>query len=118
LALARPFFASSSESFDDRQPLHAIILVDNSLSMGYESLSGNLLARAKDRARELIDKLPAGSKTSIIPVCGAREGYSPDPHATKENALESLAKIGLVDRAASMSRAVNEAKQAAEAAPE
>ena len=50
LALARPFFASSSETFDDRQPLHAIIVVDNSLSMGYESLDGNL-ARPRERSR-------------------------------------------------------------------
>jgi hypothetical protein len=118
LALARPFFASSSGTFDDRQPLHAIIVVDNSLSMGYVSLDGNLLARAKDRARQLIDKLPSGSKISIIPACGSREGYSPDPYDTKENSLEALDKIKLVDRSASIVQVVNEAKKASEAAPE
>jgi Aerotolerance regulator N-terminal/von Willebrand factor type A domain len=117
LALAQPFFATREEEFNDRQPLHAVIVVDNSLSMAYEALDGNLLAKAKDRARQLIDKLPAGSKMSIIPACGGRD-WTLDPYGTKENALEALDKIEIVDRSASLVRAVNEAKRASEAAPE
>jgi len=118
LALARPYFATRQEEFDDRQPLHAVILLDNSLSMGYESLEGTLLDKAKDRARQLIDMLPAGSRISVIPVCGSREGYSPDPYETKENAAEALDSIELVDRTASITQAANEARRACEAAPE
>ncbi len=117
LALAQPFFATREEEFNDRQPLHAVIVVDNSLSMAYEALDGDLLSKAKERARQLIDKLPAGSKMSIIPACGGRD-YTLDPHETKENALEALDKIEIVDRSASVVRAVNEAKRASEAAPE
>ena len=117
LALAQPFFASREEEFSDRQPLHAVIVVDNSLSMGYAALDGDLLAKAKDRARQLIDKLPAGSKISIIPACGGRD-HSLDPYETKENALEALDQIEIVDRSASLLRAVNEARRACEAAPE
>src|SRR5439155_18375365 len=62
LALARPYFAARFEAFDERQPLHAVILIDNSLSMAYESLDGSLLDKAKERARQLIEKLPAGSR--------------------------------------------------------
>lgn len=116
LALARPFFSTSEESFENGQPLHAILLIDNSLSMGYESLDGTLLERAKDRARQFIEKLPPGSKYSIIPTCGSRDGYSPDPYVTADNALEALEKIEVVDRSASVLRAVNEAKRASEAA--
>ena len=118
LALAQPFFATREEEFDDRQPLHAVIVVDNSLSMGYDALDGNLLAKARDRARQLIDRLPSGSKISILPACGSREGFSPDPYETKDNALEALDKIDMVDRSASLLRAVNDAKRACEAAPE
>jgi hypothetical protein len=117
LALAQPFFAMREEEFNDRQPLHAVIVVDNSLSMAYEALDGDLLAKAKERARQLIDKLPAGSKVSIIPACGGRE-YTLDPYENKENALEALDKIEIVDRSASLVRAVNEARRASEAAPE
>jgi len=116
LALARPFFSSSEETFDSSKPLHAVLVVDNSLSMGYESLEGTLLDRAKERARQFIDKLPADSRVTVIPLCGSRWGYSPDA-ATKENALQTLGKIELVDRSASILRAVNEAKKACESGP-
>src|SRR6476620_4834412 len=33
MALARPYFARHQERFDERQPLHAVIVIDNSLSM-------------------------------------------------------------------------------------
>lgn len=117
LALAQPFFATREEEFNDRQPLHAVIVIDNSLSMAYEALDGDLLTKAKERARQLIDKLPAGSKMSIIPACGGRD-WALDPYETKEDALEALDKIEIVDRSASLVRAANEAKRASEAAPE
>jgi hypothetical protein len=113
-ALARPYFASRQEEFDDRQPLHAVIVVDNSLSMGYESLEGSLLDKAKDRARQLIDKLPAGSRISIIPACGSGEAVSADPYDTKENALEALSRIEIVDRTATLQGAANAARAAGE----
>src|SRR5262245_34909317 len=96
-ALARPCFARRQEQFDDRQPLHAVIVIDNSLSMAYESLDGTLLLKAKDRARGLIDRLPAGSRISIIAACGSRENLSSDPYETKEASYEALEKIAIVD---------------------
>lgn len=116
LALARPFFSSSQQADDSSKPLHAVLVVDNSLSMGYESLEGTLLDRAKERARQFIDQLPADSRVTIIPLCGSRWGYSPDA-APKESALQTLAKIELVDRSASFLRAVNEAQKACESGP-
>ena len=116
LALARPFFSSSDQAYDGSKPLHAVLVVDNSLSMGFESLEGTLLDQAKERARGFIDQLPADSRVTIIPLCGSRSGYSPDA-ATKESALQSLAKIELVDRSASVLRAMNEAKRACELGP-
>ena len=118
LALARPYFSERRESSSDRLPVHAIVLLDNSLSMGYESLEGTLLAKAKDKARAYIDRLPPGSKISIIPVCGSPDGYSPDPHDTKEAAIEALEKIETVDRSATFLAAVSQAREASAAAPQ
>ncbi|MBC7852054.1 MAG: BatA domain-containing protein, partial [Pirellulaceae bacterium] len=119
LALAQPFFSQRREGLNEHQPVHAILVVDNSLSMDYGTATeGTGLTRAKEKAKTLIDKLPAGSKISVIPACGSREGYSPDPYDTKENALEALEKIEIVDRSATVLKAVNEAKKACEAAPE
>ena len=58
LALARPFFSSSDQAYDGSKPLHAVLVVDNSLSMGYESLEGTLLDQAKERAEDLSTSCP------------------------------------------------------------
>ena len=118
LALARPFFSSTESEFNDRQSLHAILVLDNSLSMNYETLGGTLLERAKTKAKKYIDKLPAGSRISVIPACGAAAGYSLDPYANKESATEAIERIAVVDRSAGITRVVNEAKKAAEALPD
>jgi hypothetical protein len=118
LALARPFFSSTESEFDERQRLHAIVVVDNSLSMGYETLGGSLLDRAKAKAKKYVDKLPAGSRVSIIPACGSATGYTLDPYANKEAAQEAIDRIALVDRSASVTSVVNEARKAGEAVPD
>lgn len=116
LALARPFFASRDQAYDGSKPLHAVLVIDNSLSMGFESIEGTLLEQARQRARGFIDQLPADSRVTVIALCGSRSGYSPDA-ATKDSALQSLAKIEVVDRSASVLRALNEARRACEQGP-
>lgn len=117
-ALARPFFTQGAAQMAAGQPLHAVLVVDNSLSMAYSGLDGSWLDKAKARAEQVIDKLPSGSKISLIPACGAAEGISVDPYDTPAGALEALGKVAVVDRPASLLRAVNEAKKACESAPE
>jgi Aerotolerance regulator N-terminal/von Willebrand factor type A domain len=117
-ALARPYFARRQEQFDERQPLHAVIVIDNSLSMAYAALDGTLLDKAKERARELIEKLPAGSRISVIPACGSRDAIRLDPLESKESAAEAVARIEVVDRSSNVKLAANEARRACEAAPE
>jgi len=118
LALARPYFATQQEAFDDKQPLHAVLVIDNSLSMAYESLEGSLLDQAKERARQLIEMLPAGSRISLVPACGSRAALSVDPYDAKESALEALDQIEIVDRSANLVRSANDAQRACQAAPE
>ena len=110
LALARPFFAQTNAAFDQTQPLHAILLFDNSLSMGYESLEGSLLSRAKTRATDFVEKLPPGSRISIVPVCGAGDAFSLDPYDTQAAAREAIERIELADRSASVAQAINQAR--------
>jgi hypothetical protein len=117
-ALARPYLASRHQQFDSRQPLHAIVVIDNSLSMAYESLEGSLLDKAKERARELVDRLPAGSQMTILPACGARESPSFDPLVTSDDAKEALAKIEIADRSAKITLVANLARRACEEAPQ
>src|SRR5690606_31581718 len=87
---------------DGSLPLHAVILIDNSLSMGYQSLSGTLLDAAKDRARAYLAKLPPGSRASIIPLCGSRKPISITPYPSLDDAGAALEQIELADRSASI----------------
>jgi hypothetical protein len=111
LALAQPFFSVGREAFDGSEPLHAVLLIDNSLSMARQSMDGTALDRAKQRARRLIDRLPDHSRVTVVAVCGSQLGRSPDA-ATKDAALQFLDQIQVADRAASVRRAINQAVQA------
>jgi hypothetical protein len=114
LALARPFFAARQEQLDAGQPIHAVILIDNSLSMAYQALDGSLLDRAKQRAASFIDRLPVGSRISIVPLCGSEHGISPEPFDAKPFALEALQRVSVVDRSVNFRTVVNEARRAAD----
>lgn len=121
LALAQPFFAPSGETFDGTKPLHAVLVIDNSLSMAFQPTTGGeqeitLLTLAKQRAKEFVERLPQDSRVSVIPQCGAHAGYSPDAF-TKEDAATAIDAIEIVDRSADIQHAVNEAKKACESGP-
>ena len=56
MALARPYWNRFSQAaVDPNQPVHAVVLVDNSLSMSYQKPDGILLDEAKAKAKELIE---------------------------------------------------------------
>jgi hypothetical protein len=115
LAVARPFLRFGAGVSAGRGPIHAILVVDNSLSMGRERLGGRtLLDDAKDRARDALERLPAGSRASVIPLCGPAGSYSLDPHRTAADAVEAIDGIRVIDRAGTVAQAVDLATQAAE----
>lgn len=119
LALAQPLWKSrGGEKFDGGKPLHAVMIVDNSLSMAYDAGNGDTsLSRAKERAAGFIKELPSGSRISVVPLCGSPGGYSLDPYRSAEEATEALDRIEVVDRAANVEMAKNAALKAAEAEP-
>ena len=100
-ALARPYWnRSAGTAADPNQPVHAVVLVDNSLSMSYQKFDGILLDDAKAKAREFIEGLPRGSLISVVPTCGSPAGVNYEAYARPEEALDALAAIKPVDRAA------------------
>jgi hypothetical protein len=114
-AIARPFFASrSGAAAGGGGPVHAIVVVDNSASMGRERLGGKtLLDDARERAKEFVGRLPAGSRTSVLPLCGPAGSFSYDAHRNREDADEAIDAIRVVDRAGTVALAVDLARQAA-----
>ena len=117
LAMARPFLTRGSAALGANEPVHAVLVVDNSLSMAYERLDGTVLERAKGRAGEFIERLPPGSRISILPLCGSAQDFSLGAYSTKEDALEALAAIEPVDRAATAEAAIDLAKEACRRVP-
>jgi hypothetical protein len=115
LAVARPFLRLGAGATVGRGPIHAILVVDNSMSMGRERLGGTtLLDDAKARAKDALGRLPAGSRASVMPLCGPAGSYSLDPFRTPDDAVEAIDAIRVVDRAGTVAQAVDLAAQAAE----
>ena len=102
----------------DHEPVHAVLVLDNSMSMGCQSLGGTRLDEARSRARAFLDDLPAESRITIIPLCGSMAEWSLDAFRTREDARDALDRIEVVDRAGSAARAVELAARACRQVPE
>lgn len=109
LALARPYLTSDSAAINPDQPVHAVLVIDNSLSMSVEQLNKPLLDEAKKKAKDFIGRLPLGSRISILPLCGSATEYNRGAYSTKEDALEALAAVEPVDRLGKAADAVSQA---------
>lgn len=118
LALARPYFSSQQAGLAVNEPIHAIVVVDNSLSMGYQKLGGTSLDEARAAADDYLGRLPESSAISVIPLCGLARAASRDAYRTREDASEALRAIETVDRAGSLSRMVELARGAQQGTPE
>ena len=113
MALARPYWNRFSQAaVDPNQPVHAVVLVDNSLSMSYQKPDGILLDDAKAKAKEWIEGLPSGSAISVLPTCGSPTGVNYEAYARREDALEALAAIQPVDCAARSGQVIDRALEA------
>lgn len=118
LAMARPYLSKTSAASASDQQVHAVLLVDNSLSMGYAQIKDSLLDRTKVKAKEYIDRLPAGSRISVLPLCSSASEFSRDAYGAKEDAIEALEAIKLADRSASAASAIDLAIDACQRLPE
>jgi len=117
-ALARPFLDTSVVGIDADQPVHSVLLIDNSLSMAYRKGDGTLLDEAKSQAKDLIEQLPRGSRISVLPICGSASGIGYSACYTKDDALQRLAAIEPVDRAAMPRETIDLALDACDRAAE
>ncbi len=118
LALARPMFSTSDHAADDSQPIHAVLAIDNSLSMSHETLGRTLLDEARGKAKEFIEAIPEGSRISVIPLAGSAAPLALDPYRAKEDARDALDRIETVDRSVSALAAIDAGREAQARAPE
>ncbi len=118
LALARPYWQHQAGMLGGRGAVHAVLILDNSQSMGFAKLDGTLLDEAKRKAEEFITQLPTGSRISIIPLCGSDAAFSLEPYRSPEDAREALAKLKVVDRSGTAGQAADLAVEACQLAPD
>lgn len=100
LAMARPIWTTHAPDAYQGQPVHAILVIDNSLSMAYAPFDRSRLEIARDKASGLIRDLPAGSDVTVIPMCEQGNAWFAEVYDGKEDATEAVARIEVVDRAA------------------
>lgn len=118
LALARPYWQHQAGLLGGRGPVHAVLILDNSQSMGLARLNGTLLDEAKRKSEEFIGQLPTGSRVSVVPLCGSETAFSMEPYRSPEDAREALAKLKVVDRSGTAGQAADLAVEACRLAPD
>lgn len=112
VGIARQSSADGSAT-NARAPVHAILVVDNSRSMGVEALGGTLLDRAKGKAAEFIDSLPPESRITVLPLAGAEDqSFTLNAYPNKEDARRQLDRVKLVDTEGSVRYGLDQALQA------
>lgn len=111
-SFARQAAVGSDAATSSRAPVHAVLIVDNSRSMGVESLGGTLLDRSKGRAAEFIDSLPPESRITVIPLAGSEDPYTLDAYRNKEDARRALDRVKLVDAEGAIRGGLESAEQA------
>ncbi len=104
--------AELSDTGNAQAPVHAVLLVDNSRSLGVESLGGTLLDRAKGKAAEFIDSLPPESRITVIPLAGSEDPYTLDAYRNKDDARRALDRVKLVDAEGNVREGLELAEQA------
>jgi hypothetical protein len=118
LGIARQSSASG-EVASARAPVHAVLVIDNSRSMGVEALGGTLLDRAKGKAAEFIDSLPPESRITVIPLAGSEDpSFTLNAYPNKEDARRQLDRVKLVDTEGSVRTGLEQADQACQQVPD
>lgn len=105
--------SSTGDAANARSPVHAVLVVDNSRSMGVEALGGTLLDRAKGKAAEFIDSLPPESRITVIPLAGSEDqSFTLNAYPNKEDSRRQLDRVKLVDTEGSVRSGLELASQA------
>lgn len=99
-------------------PVHAVLVLDNTRSMGVETAAGTLLDLAKAKVLRFLEALPTDSRISFIPLAGSVEPFPREPFRTKEEARRALERITLVDAAGDVTAALEAAHEACRTLPE
>jgi hypothetical protein len=123
LALARPRVAAErvASLFNNERPVAAVLIFDTSPSMEYNAAGHTRLEEAKQRARELLDEMDAGSQIALLDsgddvgAGGGAEWMSPTLAQTRLDGLHirpaNAALNRQIDRAVRLLEKVGESEE-------
>ena len=98
VALARPYWASDRQSVEAGQPVHAMLLLDNSVSMARQQLGVSTLDKAKARAVQFAASLPRGSRVTIMPLVGNLERMTRGISGAADDVRRALDRIEIAEQ--------------------
>ena len=114
--IQRPTTTSVRPS-NSRIPVHAVLVIDNSRSLGVESAGGTLFDRARAMVSSFIATLPLGSRITVIPLAGSEEVTTLDAYHNKLDAQRALDHLKLVDTEGNLRTGIEQAERASQQTP-
>jgi hypothetical protein len=115
LALARPAFKNSGADFLGQSKVTAVIILDNSESMGMSDGTMTRFEKARKAAEQALETMPAGSATAVILASDIAIGVIPEPTFDFNLARKAIREAPLTDRGTdllpSVQRALDTLKQ-------
>ena len=120
MVVARAFLPGALLVADRSVPALAVVVVDNSASMGYVYRGQTVLARGKRLAQQVLEDLPTGSRVAVLPTDGAaaKVAFLSDPNGQARQLAGVEGSYGTRPLAPAIGRALAALKEGEEAAAE
>ena len=114
-ALARPAFKNSGPDFLGQSKVTAVLILDNSASMGMSDGTMTRFEKARKAAEQALETMPSGSATAVLLASDIANGVIPEPTFDLNLARKAIREAPLTDRASdllpSVQRALDTLKQ-------
>ena len=109
VALARPAFKNAGTDFLGQSKVTAVVILDNSASMGMSDGTATRFEKAKKAAEQSLETMPAGSATAVLLASDIANGVIPEPTFDFNLARKVIREAPLTDRATDLLPAVERA---------
>lgn len=109
LALARPAIRQAASDLFGQSKVTAVIVLDNSLSMGMSDGTQTRFEKAKKTAEQALETMPVGSSAAILLASDIVNGVVPEPTFDFNLARKAIKEAPLTDRGSDLAPAINKA---------
>src|SRR3954469_18593411 len=109
LALARPALMSDSKDVFGQSKVTAVIILDNSFSMGVSDGTRTRFDKGREAALQAVDSMPAGSATAVFLASDIVTGVVPEPTFDFNLARKVIREAPLSDHGTDLLPAIQKA---------